>query len=156
MDTRKRAKLAIVGGIFCAVVGPLLGGTIYTLVSVAGGLWQRQQDVWTVAAFLPVVVLYAAIAAAPFGFIVGSIGSWWLVARVASTASARRVYCESGGVGALLGATFPPIEAVLGWGPFRNLLSSLPISIGTGIICGVALAASMRTYIRRLNRSHAT
>jgi hypothetical protein len=91
-------------------------------------------------------VVFTAIAAAPFGFIVGSIGSWFLVARWANTPSSIRICCESGGFGALLGATYPFIATSLGWGPFENLLSALPISIGTGFICGVMLPPFVRWH----------
>jgi hypothetical protein len=102
---------------------------------------------WDVVAALPMVIIFSAIAAAPFGFIVGTIGSWWLVARWANTRSSIRIYGESGGLGAILGATYPFIAAGLGWGTFENLVASLPISIGAGIVCGVLLAAFVRKYL---------
>jgi len=150
MEIKKQAYLAVVGGFFCATVGSLLGGLVVAVMR-AIALWP--DDLMVASAFLPLAVLYASIVAAPFGFIVGSIGSWWLVGRVTSAAPAKRVYYESAGLGGLLGAMFPLISALGGWGPFKNLLSALPISIGIGITCGIAVAAFMRSYIHRILRA---
>ena len=91
-------------------------------------------------------VIFAAITAAPFGFMVGFVGVWWLAAR-AERVSERRLYFEASGGGAVLGATYPLVLTILGWGPFENLLSVLPISIATGIICGVVLTREVRKQV---------
>ena len=144
MEPRKRVYLAIVGGVFCATAGSLLGGLF---VAVVRAMALRQEGLVVAAAFFPMAVLFASVIAVPFGLVVGSIGSWWLIGRVASGAPARRVYCESAGTGGLLGATFPLVTALGGWGPFKNLVSALPISIGAGIACGIVLAAFVRSYL---------
>ncbi|MGC2247829.1 MAG: hypothetical protein WA609_14585 [Terriglobales bacterium] len=95
---------------------------------------------------MPIAVLLAAITAVPFGFTVGSVGVWWLAGR-AERVSERRLYFESTGGGAALGATYPLIMAILGWGPFENLVAALPISIGTGIICGIVLTRETRKSV---------
>jgi len=91
-------------------------------------------------------VLLAAITAAPFGFVVGSVGVLWLAAR-AQRVSGKRLYFEAAGGGAVLGATYPLVMAIVGWGPFENLLSALPISIGTGVICGIVLVREVRRHV---------
>jgi hypothetical protein len=94
--------------------------------------------------FFPMAVVFAAIPAAPFGFVVGSAGSWWLAARAEHGVSGKRLFFESAGIGALLGAIFPVVLSILGWGPFAKLFSALPISIGIGIVCGIILIPLMR------------
>jgi hypothetical protein len=150
MHATERARLAIVGGGFCAAVGSVFAALMVAFVNVIR-FWREPEDMRNVIAAFPMVVIFSAIAAAPFGFIVGSIGSWWLVPHWAKTNSSNRVYWESGGLGALLGATYPLIAESFGWGPFENLVAALPISIGSGILCGVALAAFMRTKVLRRN-----
>ncbi|MGA7920186.1 MAG: hypothetical protein WCA38_10985 [Candidatus Acidiferrales bacterium] len=150
METGKRARLAIVGGVFCAIVGTLVGVLLIALWNYLTTPLPVSRN--PVASFLMniwTMFVIGFIMAAPFGLIVGSIGSWWLAAR-ASIVSARRFYCESAGIGALLGATFPLLAAIIfGLGPFRNLISQFPFSIGSGTICGLALAALVRSYVRR-------
>jgi hypothetical protein len=97
--------------------------------------------------FFVTVLLFAAIPAAPFGFIVGSLGGWWLTSRLERSVSARRIVFESAAVGALLGAGFPLVAILLGWGPFNNLVAMLPIAIGVGTLCGVILPLVMRRFL---------
>lgn len=140
METGKRIRLAIVGGVFGAIVGPLVG-VLLILIDNMGRM--------PMALYLAVVrswLIPLIIFVVPFGFIVGFIGSWWLAARASSIVSARRLYCESAGIGALLGATFP---LIFGLRPNIYAIAQLPFSIGSGIICGVTLAALMRSYMRR-------
>jgi hypothetical protein len=144
MDTRKRFTLIVIGGVFCAVVGSLLGGLVVVLLRMLRG--NMQNNIVEALEFFPMAVVFAAIPAAPFGFIVGSAGSWWLTARAEHGVSGKRLFFESIGIGAVLGATFPLILATLGWGPFANLVSALPISIAIGIICGILLVLLMRKY----------
>jgi hypothetical protein len=144
MANRKSLSFAIVGGVFCAIVGSLLGGVVVVLIRALQGNTQNMAEA---LAFFPMAVVFVAIPAAPFGFIVGSFGSWWLATRADRGVSGRRLYFESAGIGGVLGATFPLILAVLGWGPFNNLVSALPISITIGIVCGVALTPLMRKHV---------
>jgi hypothetical protein len=143
MENKKRLTQAMIGGVFCATVGSLLGGVVVVLIRVLQG---NTQNIVEALAFFPMAVVFAAIPAAPFGFIVGSAGSWWLAVRTDSGVLGRRLYFESAGIGAVLGATFPLILALLGWGPFANLISALPISITIGIVCGIILTPLMRKY----------
>ena len=145
MDTKTRTFVAILGGIFCATVGSLLVGLVVALIRAARGI---SEDATTVLAFFPIAVAFAAVPAAPFGLIVGSIGTWWLAVR-ANRILKGRLYFESALLGAIFGATFPLIMPVLGWGPFNNLLSALPISIGIGIVCGLCLASLLRRYVAK-------
>ena len=146
MDIRKRAFLAILGGVYCGTVGSLLAGLVVVAIRVVHG---NRGNVAEALAFFPMAVVFAAIPAAPFGFIVGSAGSWWLATRINRGISGRRLYFESAGIGAALGATFPLISTILGWGPFNNLVSALPISIGIGIVCGLTVALPMRRHVLR-------
>jgi hypothetical protein len=141
MDIKKRASLAVAGGVLCAALGSILGGIVVVIFRTT----QRNgENVAQALTFLPVAVMFAAIPAAPFGFLVGSVGSWWLSARVDRGVSRRRLYFASAGMGAVLGATFPLIMSILGWGPFNNLVSALPISIGVGTVCGLTLSVYLR------------
>jgi hypothetical protein len=144
MANRKRLSFAIVGGVFCATVGSIMGGVVIALIRTLRG---NTQDIAEALAFLPMAVVFVAIPAAPFGFIVGTVGSWWLAARADRGVLGKRLYFESAGIGGILGATFPLILAVLGWGPFNNLVSALPISIGIGIVCGVVLTPLVRKHV---------
>jgi hypothetical protein len=45
------------------------------------------------------------------------------------------------------GATYPLVLTVFGWGPFQNLASVLPISIVTGVICGIVLTREVQEYV---------
>ena len=141
MDLKKRLSLSVAAGVLCAAVGSLLGGTVLVLVRTIHG---KDENVAPALTFLPMAVIFAAIPVAPFGLLVGSVGGWWLSARVDRGVSRRRLYFESAGMGALLGATFPLILGILGWGPFNNLVSALPISIGVGTVCGVTLSVYLR------------
>ena len=148
MANRKRWSFAIVGGVFCATVGSLLGGAVVVLIRTLPG---NTQGIVEALAFFPMAVVFVAIPAAPFGFIVGSIGSWWLAARADRGVLGKRPYFESAGIGGILGATFPLILTVLAWGPFNNLVSALPISIIIGIVCGAALTPVMRRHVAVLS-----
>ena len=141
MATKKRAFLAIRGGLACAALGSMVGGCGFLLISAVRGNFGL-----AALTLIPMAVIFAAITAAPFRFLVGSVGVWWLAAR-AQRVSGRRLYVEATGGGAVLGATYPLFMAILGWGPFENLVAALPISIGTGIICGIVLTHEVRKYV---------
>ena len=141
MAIRRRLALAVIGGVFCATVGSLLGGLVVAILRVLHG---NTQSLPEALAFVPIAFVFAAIPAAPFGFIVGSVGSWWLAVRAEGSIQRRRLFLESATMGAALGATFPLILALLGWGPFSNLVSALPISVAIGIICGTLLVPIIR------------
>jgi hypothetical protein len=145
MENRKRIIFAGKGGLFCAIVGSLLGGVVVLLVRAVHG--NAGGNVGEILEFFPVAVLYAAIPAAPFGFIMGSVGSWWLATRARQGVQGLRLYCESIGAGALLGATFPLVMTALGWGPFSNLVSAMPISIAIGAVCAFALIPFMQRQL---------
>jgi hypothetical protein len=143
MNTGKRAQLAVAGGSFCAIAGSIFGGLIVSVFQVikTGGIGGMS--------FIPVAILYAAVVAVPFGFFVGSFGSWWLVGRFDKHIPSKRIFCESLGVGALLGAVFPSVMALAGWGPYSNLVSVVPISVGIGVICAALLMQLMHAYLVR-------
>src|SRR5260370_15955290 len=141
MAIKKRVFLALRGGVSCAALGSLVGGRRFLLVSAVHGRFGL-----AALSLIPVAVVFAAITAAPFGFVVGSAGILWLAAR-AQRASGRRLYLEAAGGGAVLGATYPLVLTILGWGPFQNLLSVLPISIGTGVVCGIVLTREVQKYV---------
>jgi hypothetical protein len=144
MENRKRLRFAFVGGVFCAIVGSLLGGVVVVLIRIFQG---GAQDIVGAMSMFPMAVVLVGIPGVPFGFIVGSVGGWWLVGRAGHGDPGRRFYFESAGLGGVLGATFPLIMAAFGWGPFENLVSALPISIGIGIVCGAALVPFMRKRV---------
>lgn len=144
MVNRKRFVLVAKGGLFCAVLGSLLGGIVVAFIRVVQG---STGSVWEAVSFLPLAIVFASIPAAPFGFIVGSAGSWWLATRAASGVAGVRLYCESVLAGAVLGASFPLVLTILGWGPFNNLVSAMPISVGIGTVCAVTLIPFMRKYL---------
>jgi hypothetical protein len=79
MDIKQRTSLAAAGGVLCAAVGSLLGGIVVVVVRAAQGSGENVAQALT---FLPLAMIFAAIPAAPFGFLVGSVGTWWLSARV--------------------------------------------------------------------------
>ena len=138
MATKNRASLVIRGGLTCAVLGPLIGGCVFVLI------WAVRGNLGLAAlSLVPVAVIVGAFTAAPFGFMVGSVGIWWLAGR-ALRVSGRRLYFEAAGGGAVLGATYPLVIAILGWGPFENLVAALPVSIGTGVVCGMVLTREVR------------
>lgn len=144
MENRKRLRFAFVGGLFCVIAGSLLGGVALVLIRIFQG---GAKDIVGAISMFPMAVVLVGIPGIPFGFIVGSVGSWWLVGRAGQRDPGRRLYFESAGLGGVLGATFPLILTVFGWGPFENLVSALPISIGTGIVCGAALVPFMRKRV---------
>ena len=68
MANGNRLTFAIVGGVFCAIVGSLLGALILLLFALRGvGI--------DAVAFYPIAFLYVAFLAVPFGFVAGSVGS---------------------------------------------------------------------------------
>lgn len=144
MANRKRLSFALAGGVFCAIVGSLLGGVVVVLIRALQG---NTRDMAEALTLFPMAVVLVAIPAAPFGFIVGSLGSWCIAARADRGVSEKRLYFESAGIGGLLGATFPLILTILGWGPFNNLVSALPISITIGIVCGIILIPVTRKHV---------
>jgi hypothetical protein len=74
--------------------------------------------------------------------------SWCFVARGSRSARFRKTAllraAEECGVP---GATYPLALTVFGWGPFQNLASVLPISIVTGVICGIVLTREVQEYV---------
>jgi integral membrane sensor domain MASE1 len=144
MANSTRLHFALVVGVSCAVVGSLLGGV--AVVLIRSWTLRGTESMTEVVTFFPMAVAFAAIPAAPFGFIVGSVGSWWLAIRAARGVSGKRLYFESAGIGGVLGSTFPLILAAFGWGPFENLVSALPISITIGIACGILITPLTRKY----------
>jgi hypothetical protein len=143
VDIKARVRVAICSGVYCAVVGSILGGTV---VFVLRGI-RSSEDHGISVSFIPVAVLYAAIPAVPFGLIVGAVGGWWLAPRVAGDTASPHVFLQSSVIGAILGSTFPIVAMALGWGPLPNLASFLPISIGIGTVCGLTLTAVMRKFV---------
>jgi hypothetical protein len=101
MAPNNRASLVIRGGVTCALLGSLVGGCGVALISGVRGSFGLAALTIT-----PIAALFAAITAAPFGFAVGPGGVWWLAGR-AERVSERRLYFESAGGGAALGATYP-------------------------------------------------
>jgi hypothetical protein len=144
MANSTRLHFALVGGVSCAVVGSLLAGI--ALVLIRSWTLRGTESMAEAVAFFPMAVAFAAISAAPFGFIVGSIGSWWLAIRAARGVSGKRLYFESSGIGGVLGSTYPLILAAFGWGPFENLVAALPLSITIGIACGILIIRLTRKY----------
>ncbi len=150
MEIRTRSDLAVAGGIFCAVAGSLLGGLVVAVTAfIRGGPWTPLQ----IVGLFPMGLIFAVVPAASFGFVVGSVGGWYLAARFAKAASFGRVVLEGAGAGALLGATFPLVMGILGWGPFANLVGSLPLATGIGMVCGVGFAVFIRRFGRSASRS---
>jgi hypothetical protein len=140
MATREHVFFAIRSGLVCATLGSLVGGCAFVAISAVVG-----NAGLAALALLPMAVIYGAVTAVPFGFVSGLVGSWWLVGR-ARRVSIRRLYFEAVAGGALLGATYPLTLAICGWGPFENLVSALPISIGTGVICAIVLTREVRKH----------
>ncbi|MGA7338170.1 MAG: hypothetical protein WBW91_15690 [Candidatus Sulfotelmatobacter sp.] len=133
MAADNRILFALRGGVVCAILGSLLGGCAVLLISAIRG------DFGLAAlSLIPIVFLYAAVTGVPFGLVAGTVGTWWIVAR-ARHISSGRLYYEASATGALIGGSYPLVLKVFGWGPFENLLSTLPISIGAGIVCGLVL-----------------
>ena len=140
MGNSNRLTFALFGGVFCAIVGSLLGGLIIVIFALRG------VGIKEAVVFYPIAVAYVAILAVPFGFIAGSVGSWWLAVREAHGVSGKRLYFEFAGIGGVLGSTFPLIFLAFGWGPLSNLVSALPISITIGIACGILIIPLTRKY----------
>jgi len=140
MANGNRLTFAIVGGVFCAIVGSLLGALIIVIFALRG------MGIKDAVVFYPMAVAYVAILAVPFGFVAGSVGSWWLAVREAYGVSGKRLYFESAGIGGTLGSTFPLISWAFGWGPFGNLVSALPISTTIGLACGILIIPLTRKY----------
>ena len=143
MDTKARVRASIWSGVFCAVVGSLLGA----IVVVALRAIHSPEDSNRFASFIPIALVFAAIQAVPFGLVIGSVGGWWLAPRAASGASSRYIFLQSSVMGAILGSTFPILAMALGWGSPENLVSVLPISIGIGVICALSLTLVMRKFV---------
>jgi hypothetical protein len=145
MDIKPRLKIAILSGVFCAAVGSLLGGIAVVVLRVVRSA--PGDSATSFVSFIPVAVLFAAIQAVPFGLIIGAIGGWWLVPRLAGDTQPQHIFLQSAVMGAILGSTFPILAIALGWGPLQNLVSVLPISIGIGIVCGLSLTVLMRKFL---------
>jgi len=143
MDTKPRLKISILSGVFCALVGSILGGMTVAILRAV----RSPENPTTLLYFIPIAFLYAAIPAVPFGLIVGSIGGWWLAPRAAGDIPSRHLFLQSAVLGAVLGSTFPIVAVALGWGPLQNLVSVLPISIGIGTVCGPSLAVVMGKFL---------
>src|SRR5260370_9460327 len=99
MAIKKRVFLALRGGVSCAALGSLVGGCCFLLVSAVHGSFGL-----AALSLIPVAVVFAAITAAPFGFVVGSAGILWLAAR-AQRASGKRLSFEAAAGGSGMGAT---------------------------------------------------
>ena len=145
MDTKPRLKISILSGVFCALVGSILGGMLVAILRAV----RSPESPTTSLYFVPIAFLYAAIPAVPFGLVVGSIGGWWLAPRATGETPSQHLFLQSGVMGAVLGSAFPLLAMALGWGPFQNLVSALPISIGIGVVCGLSLAAVIRKFLPR-------
>jgi hypothetical protein len=146
MDTKKRASLTIIGGVLCSVLASVLGGVVIVVIRLV-----KVGSAEGAAPFLPIAVLYAAATAAPFGLIAGSAGTWWLAARAERHMANRQLWWESAGAGALLGATYPVVMGICGWGPFSNLVSELPIAVGIGMTCALVVAFWMQRHVLASN-----
>lgn len=144
MDAKNKTYFVVASGLFCSVLGSVLAGLTVTLIRAAQ---VSPTDLLGSFKLFPLVVLFAAIPGAPFGFIAGSIGAWWLMHRLTSGISKKRFYIEALVLGAGLGATLPVVLSTSGWGPFANLVSALPISILVGSMCGIAFAFFVRKYL---------
>jgi hypothetical protein len=145
VGVKKRAFLAVIGGLLCASLAALMAGIAFVLTKAIPAR-HGIEVAWTA---FPMAVVFASVPAAPFGLIVGSIGCWWLIGRLEHGVPGRRLCFESAGFGAVLGATFPIVLATLGWGPFKNLVAALPFSIGIGFVCGLTVALLSRKYVAK-------
>jgi hypothetical protein len=138
MAADKRILLAVRGGVVCAILGSLIGGSAVLLISAIRGNFGL-----AALSLIPIAFVYAAVTGVPFGFVAGIAGTLWIAAR-AQHVSGKRLYYEAAGAGVLIGALYPLALTVFGWGPLENLLSELPISIGAGVVCGLALSREVQ------------
>jgi hypothetical protein len=143
MAADKRVFLAIRGGVICAVLGSLLGGSAALIISAIRGNFGL-----AALSLIPIGFVYAAVTGGPFGLVAGMAGTLWIAAR-AQHISGKRLYYEAAGAGALIGALYPLALAIFGWGPVENLLSELPISIGAGAACGMVLVREVQKGLRQ-------
>lgn len=113
MGAYKRIFLALRGGVICAILGSLLGGSGVVLISAIRGNF-----VQAAVSLIPIAFVYAAVTGIPFGFVAGIAGTLWIAAR-AQQVSGKRLYYEAAGAGALIGALYPLALMAFGWGPLE-------------------------------------
>lgn len=163
---RKQCALSILrDAVFCTIFGPALAGLVYGgyMVIVEFGSYPAIHAVLKSPYGLRVIVAsavstpfmamtFAVPIAGPFGFVFGALLGWWQFGRAASAIATRRLYWESAGVGALLGATYPySMQALFhnGWNAASSgTLGFLALGAAVGVACALALAWLKRRTAR--------
>jgi hypothetical protein len=135
-------RLAAFNLITCAVVGPLLGTTIWALLagSAIGPLTRDFAGGW--------LLVYALIAFGPFAVlaaIVATVLCVWLLRTRMAQWNVGRWLLAGGGSGFLLGSVCPLMLLLAGWGDDGDAVTwALAYSVLGGVIgavCGVMIAA---------------
>jgi hypothetical protein len=159
--TRRKKNVAKIlrGGLICAVLGPAIAGfTLYVLITA----WRYgispadTTSFWHHCLLMLAYIAYAGLFSAPFGFLSGIAGTWWLVRKAESAISNRQLKFEAVRAGAILGAMWPflielyvevatknvPIAATRhrDVGMLRTLLGWAALGAWSGILCGFVLA----------------
>jgi len=143
---RGRIYLTIIGGVFCAVVGGLVGSSILWLLAFIQDWPNSASSIGSMFIGFSAFLFFGTLMVAMFGLIAGLIGSWWLVARLSGEVTFKRVVFESAGMGAVLGIACLLVAISLQWALTTPFVMVLPIWMGTGIVCGVGLPLFFRKF----------
>jgi hypothetical protein len=149
MKWKNRARTAFQAGVFCAIFGPVLGGLAYGLLSLLSEPSSVLSAPSAALGVLSIILLFAVISVAPFGFIAGLAGGWWLACREEKGIAKKRLCFESAGSGALLGATYPFAPGLGDIGGYTARSSEYLqfhclLGAGVGLTCGLLLALHAR------------
>ena len=126
----ERVKLSFLGGILCAVFGPILGTISLLLFPIGSG------NLINAMAAIPFVSVMGVITVGPFGFVEGVVASWLIVVRIQADVSTERIRREAMVGGALLGS-------------LAGLVFQSAMFAAIGILVGTICALMLVFFFRR-------
>ena len=137
VHTNTQGVIVLKAGAFCASAATLIS-SVLVVVFWMGPAYAFHP--WYEAPIDVVIVcLYTVIPAGLFGFVSGSLGGLYLIARGQRTNSSVRLLVEAAVVGTLLSTLFPLFSFVMGFGTVGNGIDWKAISFSVAVGCPVSL-----------------
>lgn len=133
---RDQWRAALIGALICGFVGPEIALLLLTFWSIC-----RSSSIHEATSMLtlPLLWIFAIIPFGPAAFVLGGIGGVLLHSLVRKSPSTRIAILKAGALGLILGATVVVGPLLLGWGPARNVIGSLPLAASTGALCALVV-----------------
>ncbi len=134
----------MVGAVVCGVVGPVI--PVFLIVMIAAARQPSIRDAVSTLLGMPGVWAFAFI---PFGvpaLLLGAGGGVLLQQISVVFRSRRLAIADTVSLGALMGSVVILLPAAWGWGPFRNILQTVPIGAATGVVCGLLVLRTLRRW----------